>query len=120
MRVLQGARKVVVCGHRGPDGDAMGSALGWAEYLKGLGKSVAVIMPTPCPDVLQWLPGSNTVIYYDHKQKLVQSLFESADLVCCLDFNALNRLQDMAPVVERSKAPRLMIDHHLDPDTAMA
>ncbi|MBR1712540.1 MAG: bifunctional oligoribonuclease/PAP phosphatase NrnA [Alloprevotella sp.] len=120
MRVLQGARKVVVCGHRGPDGDAMGSALGWAEYLKGLGKSVAIIMPTPCPDFLQWLPDSSTVIYYDHKPKLAQSLFESADLVCCLDFNALPRLQDMAPAVERSKAPRLMIDHHLDPDPAMA
>lgn len=120
MRVLHASRKVVICAHRGPDGDAMGSSLGFAEYLRNLGKSVAVIMPTPCPDFLQWLPGHENVIYYDHKQKLAKSLLETADLICCLDFNALSRLQDMAPAVEKSRAERLMIDHHLEPDMNMA
>ena len=120
MRVLQNSRKIIVCAHRGPDGDAMGSALGFAEYLRNLGKSVAIIMPTPCPDFLQWLPGSETVIYYDHKQNLANSLISTADLICCLDFNSLHRLQDMAPAIEKSRAERLMIDHHIGPDLSVA
>lgn len=120
MRLLQQARRVVVCGHRGPDGDAMGSSLAWAAYLKGLGKSVSIIMPTPCPDFLQWLPGAHEVIYFDHKRSLAQRLLTDADLICCLDFNALNRLQGMAPVVEASRATRILIDHHLDPDRDVA
>ena len=57
LQLIKDCRNVVVCSHRGPDGDAMGSALGWAEYLRHLGKQVSIIMPNPCPDFLRWMPG---------------------------------------------------------------
>ena len=120
IRTIQDARKIVICAHRGPDGDAMGSSLGFAEYLRNLGKSVAVIMPSPCPDFMKWLPGSENVIYFDHKPSLAKKLLEQTNLICCLDFNALSRLQDMAAYVEKSSAERLVIDHHLAPDPNMA
>jgi len=119
-KIIQDARRVVVCGHRGPDGDAMGSALGWAEYLRNLNKEVTVVMPTPCPDFLRWMPGARDVLFYNEKREAAARAIEAADLICCLDFNALNRLQDMAPAVERAKARRLMIDHHIGPDRSMA
>lgn len=120
LRIIQDARRVVICGHRGPDGDAMGSALGWAEYLRGLGKETTVVMPTPCPDFLRWMPGAKDVLFYNEKREAATKAIEAADLICCLDFNALGRLQEMAPVVERSKARRIMIDHHIGPDRDMA
>lgn len=120
MRTLQNARKVVVIGHRGPDGDALGSSLGWAEYLKGLGKSVIVVMPNPFPDFLRWIPNSEKVVFYDHKRDYARHLIEGADLICMLDFNSLHRLQDMGDDVANSKADKLMIDHHLDPDRSCA
>ena len=120
MRTLQNARKVVVIGHRGPDGDALGSSLGWAEYLKGLGKSVIVVMPNPFPDFLRWIPNSEKVVFYDHKRDYARHLIEGTDLICMLDFNSLHRLQDMGDDVANSKADKLMIDHHLDPDRSCA
>ena len=104
MRTLQNARKIVIMGHRGPDGDALGAALGWAEYLQGLGKSAIVVMPNPFPDFLRWLPNSEKVIFYDHKRDVARHLIEGTDLICMLDFNSLHRLQEMGDVVANSKA----------------
>ena len=42
MTLIRDSRHVAICGHRGPDGDAMGSALAWSAYLQGLGKQVSV------------------------------------------------------------------------------
>lgn len=120
LNIINESRRIVVCGHRGPDGDAMGAALGWAEYLAHIGKEVAVVMPTPCPDFLRWMPGANATLFYNEKKEAVTKILNEADLICCLDFNALNRLQEMGPVVENCKARRLMIDHHLHPDRNLA
>ena len=122
MALLRDAQRVVITAHRGPDGDAMGSTLAWADYLRSLGKQVRVILPTPCPDFLRWLPGARNVLYFsnDDMRPMATKFIQEADLICLLDFNALHRLQDMAQVVERSKAKRLMIDHHEGPDEKAA
>ena len=39
-----------------------------------------------------------------------------ADLLFCLDFNSLERLEGMAPLVTKLKAPMIMVDHHLNPE----
>lgn len=122
MTILKDARNIVVTAHRGPDGDAMGSTLAWASYLQQLGKRVTIVLPTPCPDFLRWLPGARQVLFYsnDETRAAATTAVQNADLICLLDFNALHRLQDMAPIVERSKAKRIMIDHHEGPDTSCA
>ena len=39
-----------------------------------------------------------------------------ADVICCLDFNALSRIDAMADAVAQSPARKMMIDHHLNPE----
>ena len=113
MALLRAAKRVVVCGHHGPDGDAVGAALGWAEYLKHLGKYVTIVMPNPFPDFLTWLPGSRQILFNTFHHERVAKALDDADLICCLDFRELGRIKEMAPMVERAKAKRLVIDHHL-------
>lgn len=110
----------MICAHRGPDGDAVGSSLGWAEYLQSLGKRVNVVLPNPFPDFLRWLPNSHTIRFYAKHESVASRIINEADLIFCLDFNSLDRLLDMKGVVERAKADRVIIDHHLDPDTRIA
>ena len=122
MSLLRDVKHVVTLGHRGPDGDAMGANLAWADYLRRLGKQVTVIMPNPCPDFLRWLPGAQNVLFFsqdDHRETALDAI-RRADLICLLDFNALHRMQELAPIVEKAKARRLMIDHHENPDTTCA
>ena len=120
MALLKNAQKVVVCGHVGPDGDAMGACLGWADYMRRLDKSVTVCMPTPCPDFLRWMPGQQNVLYHSEKAQEVEKAFKEADLVCCIDFGESKRVQDMESVLLASKGKRLVIDHHTSPDESLA
>lgn len=116
--VLAAATKIVICAHRSPDGDAIGSSLAWKHYLNQLGKTnVKVCMPDATPDFLHWLPGNNSVIRYDRRQAEVTKAFQEADLVCCLDFNQNHRVDAMQGLLDNYKGARLLIDHHLDPDT---
>lgn len=85
-----------------------------------LGKQVNVIMPNPYPDFLRWLSNSHIIQYYLRHEAAAQTVLNEADLIFCLDFNGLNRLQEMGAAVSRAKADRIIIDHHLNPDTAMA
>ena len=112
------ATNIVICGHRSPDGDAIGSSLAWMHYLHHIGKSnVKVCMPDAAPDFLHWLPGQNSILRYDRKPKEVAQAFKEADLVCCLDFNQSSRVDAMQDVLESSEGSRLLIDHHLEPES---
>lgn len=120
MKAIQQSKRIVVCAHRGPDGDAVGSSLGWAEYLKSLGKQVTVVLPNPFPDFLRWLPNSHLIHFYARHEAAATQIINKADLIFCLDFNGLSRLQEMEGAVARAKADRILIDHHLNPDRNIA
>ena len=120
LQTIQQSHKIVICAHRGPDGDAVGSSLGWAEYLTQLGKKVTVVLPNPFPDFLRWLPNSHLIQYYCRHEANASAIINEADLIFCLDFNGLSRLQEMQGVVARAKADKIIIDHHIDPDTKVA
>lgn len=120
--LIDGAENIVVCCHRRPDGDAVGSSLAWAEYLRMKGKNPVVIVPDGYPDFLTWLPGNDTILRHDNHTEKADQLIMNADLVFCLDFNALSRVgAEMEATLARTPARKVMIDHHLDPsiDTAM-
>ena len=112
--------RILICAHRGPDGDAVGSSLGWAEYLRQQGKQVDIVMPTPFPDFLRWMPGSQDIRFYARHEAEAEPVITQADLIFCLDFNGLQRLQEMQAPVAAAQAKRIIIDHHLDPDRSIA
>ncbi len=109
-------KHIVITTHPKPDGDAMGSSLGLYNYLILNGHQVNVITPTDYPTFLQWLPSNSDVIIYTEKSEQSQQLVASADLIFCLDFNSLVRINEMGNYVRESKAKKVLIDHHLEPE----
>ncbi|MFT4834469.1 MAG: phosphoesterase RecJ-like protein [Marinoscillum sp.] len=115
---LSTPRKIVITTHASPDADALGSSLGFYHFLKNRGHDVVVVTPTDYPEFLHWMAGNNEVlVYQDAKSKEIQNLFATADLVCCLDFSSLNRIKKLGEMVEKSPAKKMLIDHHLNPET---
>ena len=114
-QLITTADNILVTCHKSPDGDAIGSCLGWADYLRTRGKEVTVIVPDQFPDFLMWLPNTEKIVRYDKHKEKCDMLFKIADLVFCLDFNATSRVSDMEPALVGSPAPKVLIDHHLDP-----
>lgn len=109
------SREIVIVTHANPDGDAMGSTLAFMRYLRNQGKRAYVITPTPYASFLKWLPGDKDVIVYSYQQDLAKKKLESCDLVCCLDFNALHRINELGEIIEKLDVKKVVIDHHLLP-----
>src|SRR5688572_6528106 len=110
-------RKAVILTHFKPDADALGSSLGLAHYLKKKGHSSIVITPSDYPDFISWMPGNKDVLIYQ-KEKSEKSAKQigQADLIFCLDFSSLNRINDLGEMVRKSSAKKVLIDHHLEPE----
>ncbi|MDD7319309.1 MAG: bifunctional oligoribonuclease/PAP phosphatase NrnA [Prevotella sp.] len=114
--LIEQSEKIVLCCHQNPDGDALGSCLGLAEYLKRLGKEPLIAIPDAFPDFLQWMPDAQTIVRFDKHRETVEEAMAGAELVFCLDFNRPERLGDeMCAVLKASPAKKVLIDHHLDP-----
>ena len=107
---------IVITCHLSPDGDAMGASLGLMHALEALGKTVHVVTPDLPPRTLAFLPGAKDVHVLTKHEETVNSLLERANLIFCLDYNSLKRIDNLGPAVQRAKAKKIMIDHHLDPE----
>lgn len=112
---IASANKFVITAHKSPDGDAVGSTLAWKYYLESLGKEAVVVLPDVAPDFLHWLPGYNTIVTFDKHKDKATLLLNDAQVIFCLDYNELSRTEDMQPVIEASKAKKMVIDHHVGP-----
>ncbi len=115
-KLLASSQKIVIVGHKNPDGDAVGSCLGLSFFLKSLGHNATVIMPNDFPDFLKWMPGCEDIVIFEKEVKKSTEIFEGANLVFTLDFNSLNRVGDLKHVLEKISAKFVMIDHHQQPD----
>lgn len=116
-KIVTDGERMLVIGHTNADGDAIGSALTWAEYLRQQGKKVTVVMPDQYPDFLRWMPGNETIVRYDKHEAEVEQLFNEVDVIFCLDFNVPSRITDkLGNILSASTAKKVLIDHHIGPD----
>ena len=109
------ADKIVIVSHVSPDGDAIGSSLGLYHFLISQDKTVHVIVPNAFPDFLKWMPGAKDVIQYNRYKEFSDKLIQEADVICCLDFNVLSRIDEMEEAVRTSPGRKMLVDHHLFP-----
>ncbi|HRH65684.1 MAG TPA: bifunctional oligoribonuclease/PAP phosphatase NrnA, partial [Bacteroidia bacterium] len=113
---LELPRNIVITTHHRPDGDAMGSSLGLFNFLKLLGHTVVVITPSDYPEFLHWLPGHELVIDFETEKDKSKNLIRDAELIFCLDFNWLSRVEGMEQLLRDSMCKKVLIDHHLNPE----
>lgn len=116
-RLINTARKVAITCHISPDGDAMGSSLGLAAVLRNAGKEVKVVTPDTPPKYLMFLPGADDIVVFSRYEAYANRTLADADLIFCLDYNDPKRIDQVAPGLLASKAVKVMIDHHLYPDS---
>lgn len=109
------AKRVVITCHVSPDGDAIGSSLALRGVLMAQGKYARVVTPDLPPRSLSFLPGAESIVVASCAPEMAASQFSQADLIVCLDFNDPTRIDRLAPCLEKTKARKVLIDHHLFP-----
>ena len=115
-RFIDNADKILLTGHISPDGDSLGATLGLYHLLKQLGKEVTVMVPNRYPSFFNWMPGIDKVFVMEENKTEAVKVIKEADLIFCVDYNTLDRVNGMKPLIEQSKAKKIMIDHHLYPN----
>lgn len=114
--LLNKPKNIVIVTHWSPDGDAIGSSLGLYNYLIKKEHTVTVITPNDYPKFLFWMKGNNKVLDFQKKTKAAKTATANADIIFCLDFNSLKRIDKLGEEVTRSAAVKFLIDHHLQPE----
>ncbi|MGC4895778.1 DHH family phosphoesterase [Micromonospora sp. DT31] len=100
------ARVLMIC-HVNPDGDALGSMLGFGLGLRRLGvRRLQATFPGPpvVPEPLAWLPGMDLLVPPD-------DAYPDPELVICFDAASASRLGELADRLDRA-GRSLMLDHH--------
>ena len=113
---IENCKRSVIVSHRSPDGDSIGSSLGLAKFLENVGHEVQVIIPDNAPHFLKWMPGADQILVYEDQQKESEEKIKEAELVFCLDFNALSRLGKLEEPIKKAVSFKINIDHHQEPD----
>lgn len=100
------AGKIIVAPHQNPDGDAIGAATAFREYLTALNKEAAIFCATPLNEKLRFVPHSDEVttdpaIFQDR----------SFDTIVVVDSGDL-RYNGIASFVQNTPHTIINIDHH--------
>lgn len=114
--MINGVQRIAITCHKSPDGDALGSTLALCHVLRRLGKDAVVVTPDMAPRSLEFIPGVHDIVVFTKHELRARHVLQEAQLICCLDFNAMKRIDRLAEIIEPLKTPRVLIDHHLGPE----
>ena len=123
-RFIDEHQNFVITAHMSPDGDALGSALSMMHYLRAKGKKATVVFNDAPGSNLFFIPRSEgDILVFDNqndgsrsqKTETIEAIIES-DAMVCVDFNTPSRLGGMKDIFMGHDAPKLLLDHHLDPE----
>lgn len=109
------AKKPLIITHYNPDGDAIGSALGFYHYLLKKGKEPMVVTPNDYPEFLHWMPGNEKVVVYKRNNGTVLNALKEADVIFALDFNEPDRTEGLEKYLQEAPGKKVLIDHHPEP-----
>ncbi len=118
--LIDDARRICITTHMKPDGDAVGSVTALYHYLGMCGKTnVKIVLNDRQPAYLDFMTGAvphEDLIICQERPDEAGTVICDSDLVFCLDFNAFHRTDGLQKALESSKADKVLIDHHLNPD----
>ena len=116
---LASAKHVSVVVHTHPDGDAVGSGAAMLSYLRqSRGTDARLLLPESAPASLDFALPAEGVIVAAREPEAASAWIAGSDLVVCLDMNGFSRAEALAAPLQASKARKVLIDHHLNPERA--
>lgn len=116
LQLIDDSENIVMTCHVRPDGDALGSTLGFYHLLMRMGKNAKVVIPDKAPKSLAFVPGAKELVAYSQYKEFAETLIQNADLIICCDFNKASRLDQLADIILNASCKKVLVDHHLDPD----
>jgi bifunctional oligoribonuclease and PAP phosphatase NrnA len=83
--------------------------------VENLHKEAKIIIPNEFPEFLQWLEGVDRVIDFEKSPDEAKAVIKEADTLFCLDFNDLERTEELKDYLSGFIGEKVVIDHHPGP-----
>ena len=115
-KLFSSSENILIICHINPDGDSVGAQLALYHYFKSTGKDVSLLAPNNLQEFLKWMDGAGQINIFIKDRKKCRVLIDNADLIIMVDFNQANRLGEAEESVISSRAKKVIIDHHLNPE----
>ena len=116
--LLISSSKTAIVTHMKPDGDALGSSVAMYHFIARYNSERKIILSDPYPSNLDFLSCGieDEILIHAEQPVAAEEFIKSADLIICLDFNAFHRTDRLEIPLAASKAKKVLVDHHLNPD----
>jgi bifunctional oligoribonuclease and PAP phosphatase NrnA len=101
---LRRAQRILAITHLSPDGDAIGSLMGFGHAMTGLGKVVTLACQDPAQARFDYLSGVRDIR---------QSADGNYDLIVSIDASDIQRLGSLFVPAVHAKLPLVVFDHHI-------
>jgi phosphoesterase RecJ-like protein len=108
---LKKHQRFLLTTHLNPDGDALGSEVAMALWLRALGKSVRVLNDSPVPHYFHFLDRHLPLDSWE--AELAEQRFGEADALIVLDTSNRQRIGRVADVAPRHVIAIAVVDHHV-------
>lgn len=119
--LIKNASAPVITTHQKPDGDAFGSSAAMYHFLRSLGKDrTKIVLNNRYPQAVDFLADgidSGDILVCEESKESSFGAIAASDLIICLDFNAFHRTDMLESALAESDAPKVLIDHHIGPDS---
>ena len=115
--IFAGGGRISILAHTHPDGDALGSTGALVSYLKeNKGADAVAIFSDAAPASLSFLCNSSDFIFADSDPQAALQRISHSDVIILLDCNGFSRTEQLNGPLCESKAVKVLIDHHIDPE----
>lgn len=114
--LLSGKKNIFITTHVRPDADAIGSSLALFHFFRKEGRNAILVFPNAPAQYYDWFPGIDNTIIYDKSEKESNELLSKAELIIVVDFSQLSRNGDLGKAVAACGRPKIVIDHHPEPE----
>jgi bifunctional oligoribonuclease and PAP phosphatase NrnA len=115
-KLFSSSENILIISHINPDGDSVGAQLALYHYFKSIDKNVTLLAPNNLQEFLKWMDGAEQINIFIRERMKCRMLIENADLIIMLDFSQSDRLAEAEEFVISSRAKKVIIDHHLNPE----
>ena len=115
--IFAGGGRISILAHTHPDGDALGSTGALVSYLKEKrGADALAIFSDAAPASLSFLCNGGDFIFADSDPQAALQRISHSDVIVLLDCNGFSRTEQLNGPLCESKAVKVLIDHHIDPE----
>ena len=105
--LINKSESILLSTHVNPDGDGLGSEIGFYYHLKKLGKKCRIINASPLPEIYECIDTDEAIETYssEHDEWLNQ-----VDVTILFDIGDYKRINEIYPQIKNSRI--VLFDHH--------